>query len=53
MWGRRLHKVLKVNQTPFSLRFASEGRGFVLQEAVAFLFQGGNWFNMTVQNKNT
>ena len=32
------------------LRFASDGRpGSVLQEAVQFLFQSGNWFKMTLQ----
>jgi hypothetical protein len=32
------------------LRLASDSRpGFVLQEAVQFLFQSGNWFKMTLQ----
>jgi len=32
------------------LRFASESRhGSVLQEALQFLFQSGNWFKMTLQ----
>jgi hypothetical protein len=32
------------------LRLASDSPpGFVLQEAVQFLFQSGNWFKMTLQ----
>jgi len=41
---------VKVRTLRTRLRFASDSRpGSVLQEALQFLFQSGNWFKMTLQ----